>query len=84
MLSAEVHGPRLYHGCPSAPDISDLGEQAAFWNRVFCRFNGVVDWIGIHFDDDDPSSIPKLRLHETIVVLVLGSALAGRMRSQIS
>ena len=30
-------------------------------------------WVGILLDDDDPSSVPKLKLDETLVVLVLGS-----------
>lgn len=36
--------------------------------------NAEEQWVGILFDDDDPSSVPKLRLDETIMVLVLGSA----------
>ncbi len=35
--------------------------------------NAEEQWVGILFDDDDPSSVPKMRLDETIVVLVLGS-----------
>lgn len=30
-------------------------------------------WVGILLDDDDLSSVPKLKLEETMVVLVLGS-----------
>jgi hypothetical protein len=30
-------------------------------------------WVGILLDDDDPSSVPKLKLDETLVVLILGS-----------
>ncbi len=35
--------------------------------------NAEEQWVGITFDDDDASSAPKLRLDETIVVLVLAS-----------
>lgn len=35
--------------------------------------NADEQWVGILFDDDDTSSIPKMRIDETIVVLVLGS-----------
>ena len=35
--------------------------------------NAEEQWVGILLDDDDPSSVPKLKLEETMVVLVLGS-----------
>lgn len=35
--------------------------------------NADEQWVGILFDDDDASSVPKMRIDETIVVLVLGS-----------
>ncbi|PVE22388.1 hypothetical protein DC522_21675 [Microvirga sp. KLBC 81] len=35
--------------------------------------NAEEQWVGILLDDDDPSSVPRLKLDETIVVLVLGS-----------
>lgn len=35
--------------------------------------NSDEQWVGILFEDDDVSSVPKMRLDETIAVLVLGS-----------
>lgn len=35
--------------------------------------NADEQWVGILLDDDDPSSVPKLKIDETIVVLVLGA-----------
>lgn len=35
--------------------------------------NADEQWVGILFDDDDASSVPKMRIDETIAVLVLGS-----------
>jgi hypothetical protein len=35
--------------------------------------NAEEQWVGILFDDDDPSSVPRMRLDETMIVLVLGS-----------
>ena len=34
--------------------------------------NAEEQWVGILLDDDDTSSVPRLRLEETMVVLVLG------------
>lgn len=35
--------------------------------------NADEQWVGILFEDDDLSSVPKMRLDETIAILVLGS-----------
>lgn len=35
--------------------------------------NAEEQWVGIVLEDDDPGSVPKLKLDETVVVLVLGS-----------
>lgn len=35
--------------------------------------NADEQWVGILFDDDDASSMPKMRIDETIALLVLGS-----------
>ncbi len=34
--------------------------------------NAEEQWVGILLDDDDASSVPKMKLEETIIVLVLG------------
>lgn len=46
-----------------------------FFDSIGYRLQRNADeqWVGILFEDDDASSVPKMRLDETIVVLVLGS-----------
>lgn len=47
----------------------------AFFDSLGYRIQRNADeqWVGIILDDDDPGSTPKLRIEETIVVLVLGA-----------
>lgn len=47
----------------------------AFFDSLGYRVQHSADeqWVGVILDDEDPGSTPKLRIEETIVVLVLGA-----------